>query len=81
MSRPLKPIVVAIDMGYGHLRPAHAIAERLGVPVFPHSTLTFTGSVARVEHDGSEVVVHVELRGATEDGDHASGTAVLSVPA
>ena len=57
------------------------LAIRLGVPVFPHSTLTFTGSVARVEHDGSEVVVHVELRGATEDGDHASGTAVLSVPA
>lgn len=30
----LKPIVVAIDMGYGHLRPAHAIAQQLGVPVF-----------------------------------------------
>jgi hypothetical protein len=27
------PTVVAIDMGYGHLRPAHAVAERLGVPV------------------------------------------------
>ena len=34
MSQSLKPVVVAIDMGYGHLRPAHAIAERLGVPVF-----------------------------------------------
>ena len=34
MPASLKPIVVAIDMGYGHLRPAHAIAERLGVPVF-----------------------------------------------
>ncbi len=33
MSNPLKPLVVAIDMGYGHLRPAHAIAERLAVPV------------------------------------------------
>ena len=30
----MKPIVVAIDMGYGHLRPAHAIAQQLGVPVF-----------------------------------------------
>lgn len=28
-----EPLVVAIDMGYGHLRPAHAIAERLGVAV------------------------------------------------
>ncbi|MEN9580243.1 MAG: hypothetical protein RJA70_3252, partial [Pseudomonadota bacterium] len=25
--------VVAIDMGYGHLRPAHAIADALNVPV------------------------------------------------
>lgn len=25
--------VVAIDMGYGHLRPAHTIADALGVPV------------------------------------------------
>lgn len=33
MSAALKPIVVAIDMGYGHLRPAHAIAQQLGVPV------------------------------------------------
>src|SRR5690606_34285556 len=29
-----RPIVVAIDMGYGHLRPAHAIADRLAVPVY-----------------------------------------------
>lgn len=27
------PLVVAIDMGYGHLRPAEAIAERAGVEV------------------------------------------------
>jgi len=27
------PLVVAIDMGYGHLRPAHALAERLGTDV------------------------------------------------
>jgi hypothetical protein len=27
------PLLVAIDMGYGHLRPAHALAERLGVSV------------------------------------------------
>lgn len=28
-----KPVVVAIDMGYGHLRPAYALAERAKVPV------------------------------------------------
>ena len=29
----MKPIVAAIDMGYGHLRPADALARELGVPV------------------------------------------------
>jgi len=29
-----RPVVVAIDMGYGHLRPAYAIAQQLGVPVY-----------------------------------------------
>src|SRR5512138_3551686 len=28
-----KPLVAAIDMGYGHLRPAAALAEYLGVEV------------------------------------------------
>jgi hypothetical protein len=27
------PLLVAINMGYGHLRPAHALGERLGAPV------------------------------------------------
>ncbi len=27
------PLVVALEMGYGHLRAAHSLAERLGVPV------------------------------------------------
>jgi hypothetical protein len=34
VAAPLaKPTVVAIDMGYGHLRPARAIATMLGCPV------------------------------------------------
>ena len=28
-----KPVVAAIDMGYGHLRPAAALADRLGTQV------------------------------------------------
>jgi hypothetical protein len=32
MSAP--PLVVAIDMGYGHLRAAHPLAERLGTVVY-----------------------------------------------
>jgi UDP-N-acetylglucosamine:LPS N-acetylglucosamine transferase len=29
----VKPLVVSVDMGYGHMRPAHAVADPLGVPV------------------------------------------------
>src|SRR5512144_3240762 len=29
----VKPVVAAIDMGYGHLRPAAALAEELGTEV------------------------------------------------
>lgn len=31
----VKPLVAAIDMGYGHLRPAAALAEELGTEVLP----------------------------------------------
>jgi acyl dehydratase len=56
------------------------LAIRLGVPVFPGSTLTFTGSVTGVEDRAGERVVDVELRGATELGDHVTGTAQLTLP-
>jgi len=32
-SRPLRPVVAAIDMGYGHLRAAAPLADALGVPL------------------------------------------------
>jgi acyl dehydratase len=54
---------------------------RLGVPVFPGSTLTFTGSIAAVDQKAGEALVHVAFRAANELGDHASGTAVVSLPA
>ena len=28
-----KPTLIAVEMGYGHLRPAHALGDYLGVPV------------------------------------------------
>jgi acyl dehydratase len=52
------------------------LSIRLGVPVFPGSTLTFTGTVTAVREPD---LVDVELRGATELGDHATGTATLSL--
>lgn len=57
------------------------LAIRLGLPAFAGSTLTFTGSVTSVERRGDEHVVDLELRAATELGDHATGTATVTLPA
>jgi acyl dehydratase len=57
------------------------LSIRLGAPVFPGSTLRFTGTVTGVEPKGDEVLVEVELRAATDLGDHATGTAVVALPA
>lgn len=57
------------------------LSVRLGVPVFPGSTLTFTGRVMAAATDGDERVVEVEFRASNELGDHATGTASLSLPA
>jgi acyl dehydratase len=55
------------------------LAIRLGVPVFPGSTLTFTGSVTGVERAEDQVVVDVDLRAHNDLGDHATGTATLAL--
>src|SRR5438105_9245445 len=45
------------------------LAIRLGVPVFPGHTLTFTGEVTAVEREGDEGTVEVELRAINELGE------------
>ncbi|MCU0272551.1 MAG: MaoC family dehydratase [Acidimicrobiales bacterium] len=57
------------------------LSIRLGVPVFPGSTLTFTGAVTGVEARADDVLVRVAFRAANALGDHATGTATLSLPA
>jgi acyl dehydratase len=57
------------------------LAIRLGVPVHPGSTLTFTGEVTGTTAEGDLVVVDVELRATNALGDHLTGTATLTVPA
>jgi len=57
------------------------LAIRLGVPAHPGSTLTFTGSVLTVERRDDEQFVEVEFRASNELGDHATGTATLTLPA
>ena len=57
------------------------LAIRLGVPVFPGSTLTFTGTVSDVRTGGDTTEVDVDFRAANDLGDHATGTATLALPA
>jgi acyl dehydratase len=56
------------------------LAIRLGVPVFPGSIITYTGTVTGTSKTGDVGMVEVELRATTDLGDHVSGTAVLSLP-
>jgi acyl dehydratase len=56
------------------------LSIRLGVPVHPGSTLTFTGSVTGTSRSDDEGIVEVELRASNDLGDHLTGTAVLSLP-
>ncbi len=56
------------------------LAIRLGVPVFPGSTLTYTGVVTSTSRTDDEGIIDVELRATNDLGDHVSGTAVLSIP-
>jgi len=56
------------------------LAIRLGVPVFPGSTLTYTGTVTATSQVDGEGTVEVEFRAVNDLGDHVTGTAVLSLP-
>lgn len=57
------------------------LSIRLGVPVHPGHTLTYSGRVSSVRDDGDEVVVEIELTAVDELGEHVGGTAELSLPA
>jgi acyl dehydratase len=56
------------------------LAIRLGVPVFPGHTMTYTGSVTGLRRDGDEGVVEVALVAVDDLGEHVSGTATLTLP-
>jgi acyl dehydratase len=56
------------------------LAIRLGVPVFPGHTLTYTGEVTALRRDGDEGLVEVELRAINELGEHVGGTATIGLP-
>jgi len=56
------------------------LAIRLGVPVFPGSTLTYSGTVTGKSRAGGAGLVDVTFRATTELGEHLSGTAALDLP-
>lgn len=57
-----------------------SLAIRLGVPLMPGATLTFTGAITGLAADGDDGRVEIEFRAATDIGDHVTGTAVLDLP-
>jgi len=56
------------------------LAIRLGVPLMPGATLTFTGSITGLAEDGDEGRAEIEFRAATDIGDHVTGTAAVTLP-
>ncbi len=57
------------------------LAIRLGVPVFPGHTLTYTGAVTATSLvDGDEASSRSSSRAVNELGEHVTGTAVLGLP-
>jgi acyl dehydratase len=58
----------------------HRLAIRLGVPVFPGHTLTYTGRVTRAEAADGLGWVDVGFAAVDDLGEHVSGTATLSLP-
>ena len=57
-----------------------SLTMRLGVPNFPHDTMTLAGAVrSKSVHDGRGLI-EVGLRGYNRRGDHVTGTAGLELP-
>jgi acyl dehydratase len=56
------------------------LAIRLGVPVFPGHTMTYTGAVTGLSRDGDVGTVEVQLRAMSDLGEHVGGTATLTLP-
>jgi len=56
------------------------LSIRLGVPMFPGSRLTYTGTVTGLARRDGEGIVEVEFRAVNDLGDHLTGTAELGLP-
>lgn len=56
------------------------IKVRLGVQVVPGQTLSFRGEVLNKQEGDGESVIEVSVIASNGAGDHATGTAILTVP-
>src|SRR4051794_5075669 len=56
------------------------IAIKLGVPVHPGHTMTYTGQVTGVRDDADETVVEVAFTAMDDLGEHVGGTAEVGLP-
>ena len=56
------------------------LSVRLGVPVHPGSTLTFSGTVTATAAATDGGRVDIDFRAATEGGEHLTGTATVDLP-
>ncbi len=57
------------------------ISVRLGVQAVPGQVLKFSGEVTNKEEKDGECLIELAIKAAVETGDHATGTAALTVPA
>jgi acyl dehydratase len=56
------------------------LAIRLGVPLHPGHTLTFTGQVASVTSADASTLLEIAFSATNEMGEHVGGTATIDVP-
>ncbi|WP_067889596.1 MaoC family dehydratase [Nocardia vaccinii] len=56
------------------------LSIRLGVPAYPNDPLVFEGRVTRKTIENEACLVEVTFTGRNSLGDHAKGTATISVP-
>ncbi len=56
------------------------IAIKLGVPVHPGHTMTYTGRVTGLREEGDETVVEVAFAALDDLGEHVGGTAEVGLP-
>lgn len=56
------------------------VAIRLGVPAYAGSKLEYTGEVIGKSQQNNEGLVEIALRAINDQGEHVSGTAVISLP-